>query len=87
LKLVTSGIWRALDRRAVLDALLRGNDERGNRCQPREYRCDVCAKKGISRNRRLARDFERYARTVAAFFRLAMIRIVLSRLTRPTLSA
>ena len=27
----------------------------------------------ISRNRHLARDFERYARTVAAFFRLAMI--------------
>ena len=29
----------------------------------------------ISRNRRLARDFERYAMTVAAFVRLAMIRI------------
>jgi transposase len=41
----------------------------------------------ISRNRRLARDFERYARTVAAFFRLAMIRIMLRRLTRPTLSS
>ena len=37
----------------------------------------------ISRNRRLARDFERYARTVAAFLRLAMIRIMLRRLTRP----
>jgi len=34
----------------------------------------------ISRNRRLARDFERYAITVAAFVRLAMIRIMLSRL-------
>jgi transposase len=34
----------------------------------------------ISRNRRLARDFERYARTVAAFIRLAMIRIMLKRL-------
>src|SRR6185437_14783549 len=41
----------------------------------------------ISRNRRLARDFERYAPTVAAFFRLAMIRIMLRRLTRPTRSA
>jgi len=41
----------------------------------------------ISRNRRLARDFERYARTVAAFIRLAMIRIMLRRLTRPTHSA
>ena len=29
----------------------------------------------ISRNRRLARDFERYATTVAAFIRLGMIRI------------
>ena len=37
----------------------------------------------IARNRRLARDFERYARTVAAFFRLAMIRVMLRRLTRP----
>jgi transposase len=34
----------------------------------------------VSRNRRLARDFERYATTVAAFFRLAMIRIMLRRL-------
>ena len=34
----------------------------------------------ISRNRRLARDFERYATTVAAFVRLAMIRTMLRRL-------
>jgi transposase len=34
----------------------------------------------ISHNRRLARDFERYARTVAAFMRLAMIRLMLRRL-------
>ena len=38
----------------------------------------------ISRNRRLARDFERYAATVAAFVRLAMIRLMLKRLTKPT---
>jgi transposase len=38
----------------------------------------------ISRHRRLARDFERHARTVAAFVRLAMIRIMLRRLTRPS---
>jgi transposase len=38
----------------------------------------------ISRNRRLARDYERYARTVAAFIRLAMIRIMLRRLTKPS---
>jgi len=41
----------------------------------------------ISRNRRLARDFERYAATVEAFFQLAMIRIMLKRLTRPTTSS
>ena len=34
----------------------------------------------LSRFRRLARDFERYARTIAAFIRLAMIRIMLERL-------
>jgi transposase len=38
----------------------------------------------IARNRRLARDFERYARTGAAFVRLAMIRLMLRRLTRPS---
>ena len=36
----------------------------------------------ISRNRRLARDFERHASTVVAFVRLAMIRIMLRRLAR-----
>jgi transposase len=36
----------------------------------------------ISHFRRLARDFERYARSVATFVRLAMIRIMLRRLTR-----
>ncbi len=40
----------------------------------------------ISRNRRLARDFERHVRSVVAFIRLAMIRIMLRRLaaTRST---
>jgi hypothetical protein len=31
------------------------------------------------------RDFERYATTVAAFVRLAMIRLMLRRLTKPSL--
>jgi transposase len=39
----------------------------------------------ISHNRRLARDFEHYARSAAAFIRLAMIRIMLRRLTNPAL--
>jgi hypothetical protein len=33
---------------------------------------------------RLTRDFERLAATVAAFIRLAMIRLMLKRLTKPT---
>ena len=40
----------------------------------------------ISRNRHLARDFERYATTVVAFVRLAMIRIMLRRLAANTSS-
>ena len=39
----------------------------------------------ISRNRRLMRDFERYDTTVAAFVHLAMIRLILKRLTKPSL--
>jgi transposase len=36
----------------------------------------------ISRNRRLMRDFERHARTVTAFIRLAMIKLMLRRLAK-----
>ena len=39
----------------------------------------------ISRNRRVMRDFECYDTTVAAFVRLAMIRLMLKRLTKPSL--
>jgi transposase len=39
----------------------------------------------INRNRRLACDFERYATTLAAFIRLAMICLMLRRLTRSAL--
>lgn len=39
----------------------------------------------LSRNRRLARDFERHVRKTAAFVRLAMIRLLLRRLA-PTAS-
>jgi len=36
----------------------------------------------LALNRRLARDFERYASTVVAFIRLAMIRLMLRRIAR-----
>jgi transposase len=39
----------------------------------------------ISRCRRLTKDFERHARKAAAFIRLAMIRLMLRRLTAPSL--
>lgn len=39
----------------------------------------------VSRNRRLARDFERHCRIACAFVRMAMIRIMLRRLaTKPS---
>jgi transposase len=38
----------------------------------------------ISRFRRLAKDFERHARKAVAFIRLAMIRLMLRRLTAPS---
>jgi putative transposase len=38
----------------------------------------------ISRCRRLAKDFERYARNAVAFIHLAMIRIMLHKLTAPS---
>jgi transposase len=40
----------------------------------------------ISRCRRLAKDFERHARKAVAFIRLAMIRLMLRRLTAPSSS-
>jgi transposase len=39
----------------------------------------------ITPNRWLARDIERYGTTVGGIVRLAMIRIMLKRLTQPTL--
>ena len=39
----------------------------------------------INRIRRLMRDFERYDTAVAAFVRLAVIRLMLKRLTKPSL--
>jgi hypothetical protein len=38
----------------------------------------------FSRDRRSTRNFERYARTVAAFVRLAMNGLMLKRLTKPS---
>jgi hypothetical protein len=42
-------------------------------------RSDAAGIEIFSRNRHLARDFERYASTAAAFIRLAMLRIILRR--------
>jgi transposase len=74
-------------RRAINDPLMPGcmASHRGDDFNPKNRRWIVERTFAwISRNRRLARDFERYAATVAAFVRLAMIRIMLKRLTKPT---
>ena len=59
----------------------RSMEDRG--CRTFCYRCRERTFAWISRFRRMARDFECYGRTVAAFIRLVMIRIMLRRLTNP----
>jgi hypothetical protein len=46
------------------------------------FRVNTACSSWISRNRRLARDFERHCRIAAAFVRMAMIRIMLRRLAQ-----
>ena len=59
--------------------IVRRSDARGFQVLPKRWIVERTFA-WISRNRRLARDFERYATTVAAFVRFAMIRIMLRRL-------
>lgn len=68
----------------VIDIVKRPDDAIGFEVLPKRWIVERTIA-WISRFRRLARDFERYARTVAAFIRLAMIRIMLRRLTRSNL--
>jgi transposase len=69
-----TGTWR-------IDIVKRPDDAIGFEIVPKRWIVERTIA-WISRCRRLARDFERYAKTVAAFIRLAMIRIMLRRLTR-----
>ena len=62
--------------------IVKRSDLHRNTCSPKRWIVERTFA-SISSNRRLARDFERYAATVVAFIRLAMIRIMLRRLTRP----
>jgi transposase len=66
-----TGVWRL--------QIVKRSDARGFEVLPKRWIVERTFA-WISRNRRLARDFERYATTVAAFVRLAMIRIMLRRL-------
>ena len=59
--------------------IVKRSDAAGFEVLPKRWSCRKSVA-WISRNRRLARDFERYGTTVAAFIRLAMIRIMLRRL-------
>ena len=68
----------------VIDIVKRPDDAIGFEVLPKRWIVERTIA-WISHFRRLARDFECYARTVAAFIRLAMIRIMLRRLTRSNL--
>ena len=68
----------------VVDIVKRSDDAIGFQVLPKRWIVERTIA-WISRFRRLARDFERHAKTVAAFIRLAMIRIMLRRLTRSNL--
>ena len=66
-----TGIWRL--------QVVRRSDAAGFEVLPKRWIVERTFA-WISRNRRLARDFERYTTTVVAFVRLAMIRIMPRRL-------
>ena len=72
-----TGSWK-------IEIVKRPNDASGFEIVPKRWIVERTIA-WISRFRRLARDFERYARTVEAFIRLAMVRIMLRRLTRSNL--
>ena len=67
-----TGAWK-------LEIVMRSDSAKGFEVLPKRWIVERTFA-WISRCRRLARDFERYARTTVAFVRLAMIRIMLRRL-------
>jgi putative transposase len=74
--------WVHQNLHAVLEIVLKLGDQKGFQVLPKRWVIERTFA-WISRNRRLARDYERLAQSSEAFIYLAMIRLGLRRLARP----
>jgi putative transposase len=74
--------WTLQNLHAVLEIVLKLGDQKGFQVVPKRWVIERTFA-WITRNRRLARDYERLAQSSEAFIYLAMIRLGLHRLTRP----
>jgi transposase len=66
----------------TMEIVRRSDDTKGFKIQPRRWVVERTFS-WFARNRRLAKDYENLADTLAAFAALASIRLALKRLTRP----
>jgi putative transposase len=74
--------WVQQNLQVVLEIVLKLGDQKGFQVLPKRWVVERTFA-WISRNRRLARDYERLAQSSEAFIYLAMIRLGLRRLARP----
>jgi putative transposase len=74
--------WAQHNLRIVLEIILKLEDQKGFQVLPKRWVIERTFA-WITRNRRLARDYERLAQSSEAFIYLAMIRFGLRRLARP----
>ncbi|HLO16180.1 MAG TPA: IS5 family transposase [Anaerolineales bacterium] len=74
--------WTQQNLHAVLEIVLKLGDQKGFQVLPKRWVIERTFA-WISRNRRLARDYERLAESSEAFIYVAMIRLGLRRLARP----
>ncbi len=74
--------WTKKNLHAVLEIVLKLGDQKGFQVLPKRWVVERTFA-WITRNRRLARDYERLAESSEAFIYVAMIRLGLRRLARP----
>ena len=74
--------WVQHNLHVVLEIVLKLGDQKGFQVLPKRWVVERTFA-WITRNRRLARDYERLAESSEAFIYLAMIRLGLRRLARP----
>jgi putative transposase len=74
--------WTQQNLHAVLEIVLKPGDQKGFQVLPKRWVVERTFA-WITRNRRLARDYERLAESSEAFIYVAMIRLGLRRLARP----